>query len=149
MPSNTTTTNKGVLFCHLLFIYFWSSLAYSLKNSNLSRNYRAIRSNKNDSTSDFSTAAITSSKTCLCLPERGKEGQKKEVSSPFQIFFPRLEDEASFLQRKKLLEPPKPQDSLGLLLLITQLCPALCDPMACSTPGFPVLHHLQELAQTH
>ena len=24
-----------------------------------------------------------------------------------------------------------------------------CDPMACNTPGFPVLHHLPELAQTH
>ena len=30
-----------------------------------------------------------------------------------------------------------------------QLCPTLCDPMDCSTPGFPVLHHLPELAQTH
>ena len=25
----------------------------------------------------------------------------------------------------------------------------LCDPMDCSTPGFPVLHHLLELTQTH
>ena len=25
----------------------------------------------------------------------------------------------------------------------------LCNPMACSTPGFPVLHHLREFAQTH
>ena len=25
----------------------------------------------------------------------------------------------------------------------------LCDPMDCSTLGFPVLHHLPELAQTH
>ena len=25
----------------------------------------------------------------------------------------------------------------------------LCDPMDCSTPGFPVLHHLPKLAQTH
>ena len=24
-----------------------------------------------------------------------------------------------------------------------------CDPMDCSTPGFPVLHLLPELAQTH
>ena len=30
-----------------------------------------------------------------------------------------------------------------------QSCPTLCDPMDCSTPGFPVLHHLPELAQTH
>ena len=27
--------------------------------------------------------------------------------------------------------------------------PILCDSMDCSTPGFPVLHHLPELAQTH
>ena len=32
---------------------------------------------------------------------------------------------------------------------VAQLCPTLCDPMDCSTPGFPVLHHLLELAQTH
>ena len=25
----------------------------------------------------------------------------------------------------------------------------LCDPMDCSTPGFPILHQLPELAQTH
>ena len=32
---------------------------------------------------------------------------------------------------------------------VTQLCPALCDPMDCSMPGFPVHHHLLEFAQTH
>ena len=31
---------------------------------------------------------------------------------------------------------------------ITQLCLTLWDPMDCSMPGFPVLHHLLELAQT-
>ena len=30
-----------------------------------------------------------------------------------------------------------------------QLCPTLCDPMDCSTPGFPVHHQLVEIAQTH
>ena len=33
--------------------------------------------------------------------------------------------------------------------LVTQSCPTLCDPMDCSMPGFPVLHPLPELAQTH
>ena len=28
---------------------------------------------------------------------------------------------------------------------VAQLCPTLCDLMDCSTPGFPVLHHLPEL----
>ena len=32
---------------------------------------------------------------------------------------------------------------------VAQLCPILCDPMDCSTPGFPVHHQLLELAQTH
>ena len=27
--------------------------------------------------------------------------------------------------------------------------PTLCNPMNCSTPGFPVLHYLWEFAQTH
>ena len=34
-------------------------------------------------------------------------------------------------------------------LSVTQSCATLCDPMDCSTPGFPVLYHLPELAQTH
>ena len=33
--------------------------------------------------------------------------------------------------------------------LVTRSCPSLCNPMDCSTPGFPVLHYLLELAQTH
>ena len=32
---------------------------------------------------------------------------------------------------------------------VAQSCPTLCDPMDCSTSGFPVLHHLLEFAQTH
>ena len=34
------------------------------------------------------------------------------------------------------------------LLFFTQSCLTLCDPMDCSMPGFPVPHHLPELAQT-
>ena len=36
-----------------------------------------------------------------------------------------------------------------IFCLVTQSCPTLFDPMDCSTPGSPVLHHLLELAQTH
>ena len=32
---------------------------------------------------------------------------------------------------------------------VTQLCLTVCDPMNCSTPGFPVLHQLPGLAQTY
>ena len=32
---------------------------------------------------------------------------------------------------------------------VDQSCLTLCDPMDCSTPGFPVHHQFPELAQTH
>ena len=38
---------------------------------------------------------------------------------------------------------------LGCCYSVTQSCPTLCNPMNCSMPGFPVFHHLLELAQTH
>ena len=35
------------------------------------------------------------------------------------------------------------------LCSVTQLCPTLCDPMDCSTPGLSVPHHLPKFAQVH
>ena len=32
---------------------------------------------------------------------------------------------------------------------VVKSCPTLCDTMGCTTPSFPVLHQLPELAQTH
>ena len=32
---------------------------------------------------------------------------------------------------------------------VAKLCPTLCDPTSCSTPGFSVYHCLSEFAQTH
>ena len=32
---------------------------------------------------------------------------------------------------------------------VAQSCMTLCDPMHCSTPGFPIHHQLLELTQTH
>ena len=34
-------------------------------------------------------------------------------------------------------------------VLVTQSCLTLCEPMDCSTPGFPVLHYRPEFPQTH
>jgi len=31
---------------------------------------------------------------------------------------------------------------------VAQLCPTLCNPMDCSRPGYPVLHHVPDFAQT-
>ena len=32
---------------------------------------------------------------------------------------------------------------------VAKSCPTLCDPVYCSTPGFPILQYLQEFAQSH
>ena len=32
---------------------------------------------------------------------------------------------------------------------VAQLCPTLCDPINCSTPGLPVHHQLPEFTETH
>ena len=37
----------------------------------------------------------------------------------------------------------------GFSCSVSQSCPTLWDPLDCSTPGFPVCHQLQELAQTY
>ena len=37
---------------------------------------------------------------------------------------------------------PKKGRPLSQFSSVAQSCPALCDPMACSTPGLPVHHHL-------
>ena len=39
--------------------------------------------------------------------------------------------------------------AIKLFSSVSQSCLTLCDPMDCSTPGFPVHHQLPELTQTH
>ena len=36
-----------------------------------------------------------------------------------------------------------------VVVLLLKLCPTLCDLIDYSTPDFPVLHYLPEIAQTH
>ena len=38
---------------------------------------------------------------------------------------------------------------VNILSSVAQSCLTLCDPIDCSMPGFPVLHHFPELAQAH
>ena len=39
--------------------------------------------------------------------------------------------------------------SWGQFSSVARLCPTLCNPMDCSTPGLPVHHKLPEFTQTH
>ena len=50
-----------------------------------------------------------------------------------------------------ILLPPSHKDPSDHIQFssVTQSCLILCDPMDCSTPGFPVHHRLPELTQTH
>ena len=48
--------------------------------------------------------------------------------------------------------PPETITTLWIsyqIRLVAQSCLTLCNPMDCSTPGFPVRHQLLELIQTH
>ena len=72
---------------------------------------------------------------CICLPYVGILLKKKNI---------------------QLLDPLFNQiillfGALGFLVYcsVAQSCPIICDPMDCSTPGFPLHHQLPELAQTH
>ena len=51
--------------------------------------------------------------------------------------------EIIFAASEVILEPPKIKSDTA------QSCPPLCYPMDCSMPGFPVLYHPLEFAQTH
>ena len=53
------------------------------------------------------------------------------------------------LKRQPLQEAFPAQPVWWWWCSVTKLCPTLCDPMNCSTPGFPVLRYLPEFAQTH
>ena len=56
-----------------------------------------------------------------------------------------------FLKYFLLLLPCNNQYSDLMFVVVDQSpsCVQLCDSMNCSTPGFPVLHHLPEFAQIH
>ena len=55
---------------------------------------------------------------------------------------------ACHTDQKKKANAPGSAHSLGCCSVV-QSCLTLCKPMDCSTPEFPVLHHLLELARTH
>ena len=73
-----------------------------------------------------------------CQPKRGHLGPL--VSSVLSLIMPR-----TILCSKGLL--CQGNFVINCCCSVAKLCPTLCDPMDCSTPGFPVLHCLLEFAQ--
>ena len=98
--------------------------------------------------------------TCQVLPSVGFSRQEYWNGLPFpspgDLPNSGIKPRSPTLQADSLpTEPPGNLHSLfkGKLYvcccLVTQSCPTLCDPMDCSTPGFPVLRYLLEFVQTH
>ena len=52
-------------------------------------------------------------------------------------------------QLKFLATMHRTKNDYNLLLSVTKSCLAPCDPMDCSTPGFPILHYLLGFAQNY
>ena len=78
---------------------------------------------------------------------------KKLMSADFhnvhdQIVFPEL-DSCTLLLKMPLWKNMICFLTIHSFSSVTQSCPTLCDPMDCSTPGFPVHHQFPDLAQTH
>ena len=68
--------------------------------------------------------------------------------------WPRDQTQSQSLQTGSLLPEPPGKPHLRVLSSVqfssvTQLCLTLCDPMDCSTPGFPVHNQLPEFTQIH
>ena len=55
----------------------------------------------------------------------------------------------SIFKSRDITLPTKVRLSSVQFSSVSQSCPALCDPMNCSTPGLPAYHQLPELTQTH
>ena len=89
------------------------------------------------------------------------EGKKRENSTMWVITRLYIHSFSSYLASSYCVSN-RDQDRHGCFTLdmyywtgksgccsVAQSCSTLCNSMDCSTPGFPVLHHLLELVQTH
>ena len=72
----------------------------------------------------------------------GKRKKKKKTNSVKQVL-------AGNIKTKSLIHYWTQGDNTSVDQFVTQSCPALCNPMDFSTPGFPVHHQFLELTQTH
>ena len=100
---------------------------------------------------------------CMKVKSGSKVAQScLTLSYPMDCSLPGSSIHGIFQAQRATLSPiPEPPhlDVGGILPLaveritcfssVAQLCPTVCDPMDCSTPGFPVHHQPPDLAQTH
>ena len=85
-------------------------------------------------------------------PEEGSSSRENSLKQgtrmPMEDFLPLLSLNSS-TERLLTTVMLKKAFSSVQFSSVAQLCPTLCDPMNCSTPGLPVHHHLPEFTQIH
>ena len=80
--------------------------------------------------------------SCLCDP---MNCSTPDLPVHHQIFFLLVSILKLCVYHKKIF----PRRQYSFFSSVAWSCPTLCDPMDCSTPGFPVHHQLPECTQTH
>ena len=93
---------------------------------------------RNTAATQFSVFVSTSVACLLCV---------WHLHSWLLKMFWMVDDDSSVLQATK--SSLREGQELSQFSSVAQLCPTLCNPVDCSTPGLPVHHQLTELAQTH
>ena len=73
---------------------------------------------------------------------------------PYEVSCYYLSDPNPWLPQRAIFAPGNQRKSIMKIKRkkcssVNKSCLTLCNPVNCSTPGFPVLHHLPEFAQTH
>jgi len=75
---------------------------------------------------------------------------KKNIAYEPGMLGPQIKDNWAWSSKSEQLGMERASLSIDIFSLAQLLrCMTLCDPMDCSTPGFPVHHQLPELVQTH
>ena len=102
----------------------------------------------------LSISHYSSSAQCLgfqpgCSPEGVVSLGRLELPDPSQLIKTSYNSVCLVYQILISQRTPYFQCLLHQFSSVAQSCPALCDPMDCSMPDFPVHHHLPELTQTH
>ena len=83
---------------------------------------------------------------CLRSQVPGAQSRAERGGEQWPVREKRMGEMESSQHRRKL---SKCSSGLPCCCSATQSCPTFCDPIDCSMPGFPVLHHLLKIAQTH
>ena len=129
-----TESPVGFCFhCFVFFFFFWQGLSLSLTGNSL-----AVPHVERDPSPAYTFFT-------LCCRSRPHHCHLASFQEPP----PRAQHLVSAVHVIKSLSYTQAHSAVCCCCSVAKLCPTLCDPMDCSTPGSSVLHCLSELAQLH